>query len=590
MPIYDDPDLDKAFTYDGVTSFNRVSSYARVSTIEPDAMAGAVNMSLDESGAVTRRGIADAGVPSAGNPIKAFGYLDTAVLQRVLAISNAQAFSYDGTTWSGALGGYTVPTATQSVRIAALVDKLFLATAGSDLYSWDGTTFTNLGVGATHTSVSIVGDGTTTTVQCTAHGYSTGDFINLEGAVPDGFNGTWGIIVVDADHFTYLNPTNATATTQGTIMRGNRANKYSILISHTNRLFGAGLPDVKDKLEASDILDGTNWQALEDSLRVGGGESDPITALCSWTDFNLVVGKRNSIWLINADPSQPESSWDMKRIVPEIGCVVHESMCQVGNDIFWLSREGVRSLEYTLQGLTQGVVPVPISRPIQDVIDRINWSAVDTARARFWNGLYILSVPLDTAMQPDTVLVFNTLTSGWMGTWTGWAATAFISTFFGDEKRLLIGRSDGRAAVWQDYISEQNETSAAFQDFGGDYSSYGDTRGMNCQESVSPKQGFSGEVEFWKSVATATVQVRLDGGDWQPFWEGESQGGTGSVIGDALPYTLNVRTFWRIARDLIGFGSWREIQFRVMASAGGKIRLRSVYLAARLEKFISEAN
>lgn len=519
MPTFEDNNLEKEFTYDGVTQFNRVSSFFRVSIIEQDALANAVNIDINQGSAATRRGIEAVGAGLPTSRVQGIGFLDTAspsVQQVLFAIINGAPYKWDGTSWT-LLIGYAAPNNSQRVTVVPLVDRIYLATSGSNIFSWDGTTFTDLGSGT------------------------------------------------------------------------NKPKQYSILCAHTYRLFGAGLPGLPDTLECSDILDGGTWMQLTNSSRVGGGESDPITALCRWTDYNLIVGKRNSIWLVNADPTVAPGNWAMKEIVPEIGCVGQATMCQVGDDVLWLSRDGVHSMSLTLQGLTQGVPVEPLTRPIEDIIDRINWNYVHLASARFWAGRYILSVPLDTATDCNAVLVYNALTKGWCGIWTGWNATGFIPTFFNNQARLVMGRDDGTVAQWMDYVSDTNESASNFEDMSADYPSSCDTRGMNCNEGISPKQGFSGEIEFWKSLANANVNVKLDGGDWTPFWSGDTQGATGSKIGNALPWTLNVRTFWRIARDLIRFGSWRELQFQVSTTAG-KLQLRSVYMAAHLEKFDGEKN
>ena len=528
MAIYEDNELDVPFVYDGMTQFNRVNSYGRTSVIEPDAMASALNMDLNRTVARTRRGIEQlGGLPEILNPsgtvsgpIQGAGFLDVLTgtgLQRLLVVVNKLPCKWDGTTWSPLLSSYTPATGTQQVCMAALVDKLYLATAGKNLYSWDGVSFVDIGTGS--------------------------------GSLPP---------------------------------------QFTLICKHTYRLFGAGLPNAGDTLQCSDILDPTVWMPLQNSSRVGGGESDPITALCSWTDYNLVVGKRNSIWLVNADPTQTPANWQMKQVTDVAGCVSHRSMCMVGNDVFWLSNDGVRSIEYTLQGLTQGVSE-PISRPIQDVIDRINWTAAGGACARYWKNRYILSVPLDTSTTNNAVLVYNTITQSWSGTWTGWNASIFVPTFFGGAARLAMGRADGLVAQWMEYVPEVAEVGANFMDMGQPYASNATTRALTCNEAISPKKGFSAEVEFWQSTAQGTVSVILDGGAPQPFWDGATEGASGSVIDDPLPLTLGVLKFWRIARDLMAFGSWREIQFQFSTTAG-KMQVRSLYLEAQIEKFQAEIN
>src|SRR5690606_27505518 len=50
---------------------------------------------------------------------------------------------------------------------------------------------------------SITAAGTTATVKVTAHGWSSGDVVRIEGATPSLYNGDATITVIDEDTFTY---------------------------------------------------------------------------------------------------------------------------------------------------------------------------------------------------------------------------------------------------------------------------------------------------------------------------------------------------------------------------------------------------
>jgi hypothetical protein len=67
---------------------------------------------------------------------------------------------------------------------------------------------------------SLTRTGSLATATVTAHGYSTGDVITIQGAIPNGYNGTGTITVTDANTFTY--PVNASLATPatGTITSG----------------------------------------------------------------------------------------------------------------------------------------------------------------------------------------------------------------------------------------------------------------------------------------------------------------------------------------------------------------------------------
>jgi hypothetical protein len=60
----------------------------------------------------------------------------------------------------------------------------------------------------------------------------------------------------------------------------------------------------------------------------------------------------------------------------------------------------------------------PISQPIKRYIDRINWSAIQCARATYWNDTYQLAVPLDGASYNTHTLIFSVTLNSWQGLWS----------------------------------------------------------------------------------------------------------------------------------------------------------------------------
>ncbi|MDR1191284.1 MAG: hypothetical protein LBK60_06430 [Verrucomicrobiales bacterium] len=227
------------------------------------------------------------------------------------------------------------------------------------------------------------------------------------------------------------------------------------LVAHMGRLLAAGTR-VADELVASDFLDGGHWDYAHQSIRVGNGDGDPITALCPWENWTLIVGKAQSVWLVNADATQGDASmWTVQAVSQNVGCVAHRTMKAFGKDVWFLSRSGVHTVQ-KLALNSQYQVTDPVSEPIQDLIDRVNWDAADTACAAVWNNRYILAVPLDGADAPNTVLVYNAITQSWTTPWTGWTPTGFTVSGFGGRLRLNFGQPDGRVLRWLDYVPEMD--------------------------------------------------------------------------------------------------------------------------------------
>jgi hypothetical protein len=356
----------------------------------------------------------------------------------------------------------------------------------------------------------------------------------------------------------------------------NRPPIGKFVIWHTNRLFMAGITDIPDALYCSDILDPATWDSNEQMLQIGGGDGEDITGLASWDDFNLVVFKRSSVWLVRTDPTATVANWQVQRLSNKVGCIAHRSIVQSGGDVWFMSAEGVRTVGRTI-ATTQREISDPISVPIQDVIDRINPAAIGNICASFWNNRIMFGVALDNSDTNNAVLVYNTLQQKWSGTWSGWLPTCFSRTG-ADTQQLVWGRSDGAVWRWQD---TGFDTDGAFTDNGAAIPTRIKTRALFFQELLSEKQGNFVEVEFYDSLASATLAGVVDGKT--PI----SINGGASFITSAsqlllpvlLPCTLPLGGVRRVAFDLMQHPPFRELQF-VLESSGGKLALRTMIATA----------
>lgn len=354
----------------------------------------------------------------------------------------------------------------------------------------------------------------------------------------------------------------------------------SLVITHTNRLFMAGVAAIPDALYASDLLDGAVWDVTGGTtvgpgmIRIGGGEGDPITGLSTWDDFQLAVFKRNSIYVVRADPSVPMAEWVVTKISDTIGCVSHRSIAVVGNDVWFLSDSGVRSIGRTL-ATTQREISTALSDPVQDVIERINWSSAHKAAACFWSNRYLLSLPLDGGTEPETVLVFHTVRQAWSGLWTGWAPLCWALSKAAGDERLNFGRVDGTARRWLDYVLRDNEVETTFEDAGAPIATELLTRAMIFNEAICRKSGFHLELEFFGSHALGTVELLLDE---ETALAVAADTGTGSgplllpfLLPQLLPGSGTTRKRWSLQR----FPLFRTLQVRVRANAN-KLAVRAV--------------
>lgn len=352
-----------------------------------------------------------------------------------------------------------------------------------------------------------------------------------------------------------------------------------LLAWHTDRLVSSGISTVPDTIYFSQFLDGSVWDRANWNVRVGAGDGEPITALVPWTNYNLVVPKQNSMWVVNCDPTQAVVDFTIQRIHPSIGSNSPKTWCQVGTDLFGLTNEpAVRSLKNIIASEQQKEVGPPLSHPIQDIIDRITPSAISTSCAFHWKNKYLLAIPVDGATTPNYVVVFNTLTESWSGYWTQWKPIFFASRVHGGIEKLWFGQSDGTVCEWMDYVAISNETELAFKDQGNAIPSKIITRAVNFQEPVCKKTGFNAQLEFYKSQAFVFSSVILDQGTEQS-WEAFAKDIGDVLLPQTLPFTLpsagsSIKDF-----DLMQWGQFQQLQIKLETDSQ-KLSIKSIAVSA----------
>lgn len=523
--------LDDPLLFDACAAFDGgVVSNRRANLLAANQLAGLINGDITRTGQiVTRRGTRLLGTGPAADgralPIQGLIYHDSPTGGCLVAAAGGTLWRFDGGTGGGGSWSPLVPAsswhaadALVPVTFARGADRLFFSDGRGSLHAWDGAACQDLG------SVS---------------------------ADPN-----------------------------------RRPPVGRLLAWHDARLCVAGVAALPDAVYFSDPLLAAAtpgeppWNNAAGHLRVGGGEGDAIVALVPWSDFNLVVLKRHSAWVVNTagGAAMVPAAFPVNAISRRVGCVAARSAVQVGADVWFLSADGVRSLRRT-QGTTQQEVGDSLSFPIQDLIDRINPAAVETSCAAAWGSRYLLAVPLDGASAPNAVLVCDTLTQRWTGHWLGWRPTDWTVSAFGGDLRLCFGQVDGTVCEWLDHVPAAAETPETFTDAGGQpVATLVRTRALTFGEAHGPKTGLQYELEFNGSQANVIVQAVLDDSA-TPATDGLPTGGAARLLPLTLPCVLPRGGVVRRALDLQRFGPFRELQFEV-ASAGGKLALRSISASA----------
>jgi hypothetical protein len=624
MPFQSSDALDDQPVIDGNTTFSGgLVSATRPDNIPATAYADALNMDYDAFGVLESRvgctsllgasedrnheditsthssltGVYYGGnLPTDANILSAF-YFDTSAQERVVAALTTSGnrrlyFGTPSVAWTQ-IAGATFDASATYVFFAQLNERLYYCDGASTLAY----------ITAANNNTSIV-----------AGKLSRIDVINQGGnlsaipsvtiaAPPSGITATAEAVVGNDGNVLSINITNPGSgyTTAPSVTIGGGGGAHAVayvslsppakprfLVSHTNRLFcaSADTANTPDTLFFSDILDGETWDPAG-SVRVGG-DGDPITGLFSWFGYKLVVFKERSTWLVDADPTQDPADWTIQVLSGNIGCVSHRSVAAVGADVFFLSRDGVRSLSQ-IQAGTQTDVGLPLSAPIDDLWSQVNKASLAVCDGIFHGNRYMLSVPLGaTQTTANVILVYHALARAWIGRWTGWNVRDFFPTAFAWQgPRLMFAGSvgtnpgGGQVFTFNDYVPNSRTSPApisTWSDAGNPYQSLVTTRAYNFQEPLSQKTGYTAQVAInnpfttWSPVVTVGYSADM-GATFTPL---ES----GYVIPSPTLRQKHLRAW-----NLISRGRWNSIQLQVSTNAltGGRLSLHSTVLNAYLD-------
>jgi hypothetical protein len=373
------------------------------------------------------------------------------------------------------------------------------ATDECDLRQFNGVVYLFRGyqTAEAFTLASLTRAAAVATATKVAHGQAVGDWVDVQGAVEDEYNGIFQIATVpDADTFTYA-VTGAPATpATGTITARpckpvlqwdcNLANDFTVVptgyhatggtivhlpaagwgIDFVNRLI---VPYSRTEHILSDDGDASSYDTQYGQLRILPGTVDWLIGVHPFQNLRYLVLYRKSVHQVALD-SAATTPVDAREITRAFGCVARRTVANCGDVIIWLSDQGVAGLQIQSE-LTLVPLAVPLSDQISDQIDEINWAYAHNATGLFWNNRYYLAVPTGDSVRNNTVLVFNFLnrtSAGSLGEWES------VDTFQGDfdvqtfhlldyegKKRLHAGTSFGFLFLLEELEEDEWANSAS---------------------------------------------------------------------------------------------------------------------------------
>ena len=204
--------------------------------------------------------------------------------------------------------------------------------------------------------------------------------------------------------------------------------------------------NVRDEILLSDVFDSDTYDRIQNQLKVTAGIADYLQYVHPFTEDNAVIFNRNSIHLMMG-LSGSIADISLKEITREAGLVARKSVVTIGDQVFFLSDNGVYSTSfqdlYNLRG-----AGLPLSDPINPLIKRINSAYAYNAVAIYHDNRYWIAVPLDNSTRNNAILVYNLLNKGWESLDiidnTGWdISNLIVSGSGGINKLYAVNRFGG---------------------------------------------------------------------------------------------------------------------------------------------------
>jgi hypothetical protein len=234
-----------------------------------------------------------------------------------------------------------------------------------------------------------------------------------------------------------------------------------------------------DQLAVSDILEGT-FDLTLNNFKINQGGNDSIVGVLPWIENQFLVFMSRSIYIAyvqtdSFDPGAPPGAGSFVSVVTtQVGCVARKSIVAAGQFVFFMSGKGVHMLTPQLDLKVIGET-LPLSEPIDDFFDDVNFAAVSKANAVYYDNRFYISLPTGTATRNTKTLVYNTLNKNWesidiypiVGTDIMYQDDWQVCQYGGKRRLFLMTRFSGSANYGGIFLTEDIDGGDEFKTING---------------------------------------------------------------------------------------------------------------------------
>lgn len=382
------------------------------SLIDNREFADIMNCEYDEGGVIRKR----AGYTTLGNTLTAahgLGFYTTESLSQLVTVDGTALKYMSATTWTTASGDtFTAGNDT------------FFSQARLKMFIWNG-----VDGGAYFTGSAVTRPGTMPKAKFAVYYQNK----HIASGVPGQPSRLYISNVSDATDFT--------VTTGGTQPQPDNTNDAE-----------NGNPNVP----GATVFNGTPSLTEANVIDVRKNDGDKITALGIFQDV-VIIFKERSIYQLTFDTSGNPT---VTPVTYATGCVSHKSVKNVENDMYFLSREGIRVLGNQPQYF-DAIRTNVVSIRIQQTIDSINKEYYARSNAGYFDNKYVLAIPTGTS-SIDKQIAYDRRFEAF-AVWTNFNAMDMLQYIDSSNNQVLVFLDDGGTQVYQRTVGTYNDNGAAIE-------------------------------------------------------------------------------------------------------------------------------
>lgn len=186
------------------------------------------------------------------------------------------------------------------------------------------------------------------------------------------------------------------------------------------------------------------------AFRVPVGEERKIIPT---RDSGMIVCGASAIWSLQPSITPDVTTDQPMPLVPNMGIVSNNAAVAYGDDVFFFSKDGLRSLKRTVQDKLQMGANFPLSFRLKTQFEAISWGNISKLSIEAFDNKIIINVPTG-ATTFDVWVYYPALDSFVVN--TGWSPACMKACKFGGEERLYYGIV-GNGAVYRAYYGNTDQ-------------------------------------------------------------------------------------------------------------------------------------